>query len=106
MTNKTHTALRDFDREWKTGDRARARQIACDYVETHKSEVEAQISKAIQALREAKMTSPPTVEELVSLVDQYREAQDESSRLLVSAYLKARHGNQVIVGRGNIGGRS
>jgi len=77
----------DFDREWKEGDRAKAKAIAQKYVNT---------DPAFSML--TSMLEGLTIEELVALIDRKRTASDEDGRRRVDMYLLVNREPQRIVG--------
>lgn len=57
---------------------------------------------AVRALRESHIDDPPSLPELVALVDQYRAQGDEASLLVTEMIIQADHGPQQIKGRGAV----
>lgn len=91
----------EFEREWRTGDRARAREMAREYAEADRTRLDQWIFDAVQASRAGALV---TREELVRLVDQYRELGDETARLLVEMILLVDYPPQRITGDIRIAG--
>jgi hypothetical protein len=83
--------IKKFDREWRTGDRAKAKGLAKSYVDAHREEIN-------------KLLAPYTREQLVELIDQYRQVGREEDRLVVDMYLLSEYEPQKITGELNIGG--
>lgn len=77
--------LRAFDAEWRTGDRAVAKQLAIAYVAAHPE------------LRERFRNSD--IGEIVSYIDTMRRTNDELSRIEADVYLLALHEPQAITGK-------
>lgn len=90
--------LRDYDKEWKTGDRVKAKEMAKAYVAENKSAIEVLINSAVRALREFKLNDPASIPELVELVSLYRQNGGEDDRILLDMYLMAEHEPQKITG--------
>jgi len=81
--------LADIDREWKTGDRGRARELATEYVNANPDRF-----AAYESL---------TIPELVGFVSTFRANGNEEGRQLVDAFLLARHEPQKIGGEMRVG---
>jgi hypothetical protein len=94
----------DFEREWRTGDRGRAREMAREYVQSDRDRLEVVTREAIRALRSESLDAPATRDELVRLVDRYRELGDDESRLLLEMLLLADYPPQEIIGEVHITG--
>lgn len=97
------TELEQFDAEWKTGDRAAARDMAKAYVAANRDAIMPTLRGAIRTLREARLDDDPDIPDLVRLVDNYRAAGDEESRILVDMLLLANYQPQQITGSVNLG---
>lgn len=82
-------ALQAWDREWKTGDRVHAKELAIAYVDAHPGVRDDYLGWTI-----------PT---LVSLIDDCRAAGNEAQRMEIDVYLLAVHPPQLIEGVGGIG---
>ena len=82
--------LERFDHEWKKGDRALAKELAKEWVAAHPA-IEQTLGQY-------------TIEDLVRFVDRYREAGEESDRIITDMYLLAKFPPQRIVGSFAIGG--
>ena len=78
-------ALAAFDREWKAGNRERAKQMARDYVEGHRDELTPHL--------EGK-----SIHELVGMVSAYRGMGREGDRIIVDMWLLAEHPPQHVTG--------
>lgn len=61
---------------------------------------------AVRALRESHIDDPPSLPELVALVDQYRQQGDEASRVVIEMVIQAEHGPQKIRGAGAVAARA
>lgn len=90
--------VREFDLERITHEHRRgrtdvARELAAELAEAHR--------KALEPV-----FRPYTLEQLVSLVDYYREAGRRVDELVVCAWIMAEYGPQHITGFGHIGGRA
>lgn len=57
--------------------------------------------QAVRALRLARLDNTPNLLELVELVDQYRDQEDEDSKVVVEMLIQAEHGPQRIRGVGH-----
>ena len=79
-----------FDREWRDGDRERARQIAADYVAANRARFDAIADK--------------NIEELVGLVGIARSEGREDARVLIDMWLLVAHAPQRIEGSAHVGG--
>lgn len=73
----------DFEDEWRTGDRAKAKEIAVNYVKDKK------VFGKYEGL---------SLEQLVALVDLARQKNDEEERRRIDVYLLAIHPPQQIGG--------
>lgn len=91
-------ALSDFNEEWRSGDRAKARTMAEEYVAANREALDATIRDAVREYREAHLDDPVTLEDMVRLVSAYRAQGDETSRTLVDMALLAKFEPQVITG--------
>lgn len=80
--------IADFDREWKEGDREKARQMARDYVAANR--------ERLQALE--RLTLP----DLVERVSQCRAEGREEDRLVTDMWLLSEYQPQKIVGGINL----
>lgn len=87
----SNDALFAIDAEWKTGDRARAREMAKEFVAENRD---------VLAPRFGGMDIPA----LVAMVSHYRGVGDEANRILVDTWLLSEHQPQVIGGVFNLGG--
>lgn len=86
---KAATPYAEFDAEWKTGDRDKARQIASAYV----------LEKGDYFAKWADLS----VEQLVTMVDEAREQNQEDRRIELDMYLLHRFAPQHITGKLNQG---
>lgn len=77
--------LAEFDREWRTGDRERARELACAYVAAHRAAL-------------APYLGGLSIDELVALVTAYRGMGREDDRIVVDMWLLSEHPPQQISG--------
>lgn len=80
----------EFDQEWQSGDRDRAREMAREYVQAHASMLGPMLTA--------------TIEELVAMVTICRRNGDEENRIIADMVLQVVHGPQDITGTANIGG--
>ena len=80
----------EFQQEWVSGDREKARAMASEYVSAHALELEPWRSASI--------------EETVALVTHFRNAGEEQSRIIADMALLAWHAPQQITGTALIGG--
>lgn len=84
--------LERFEHEWHHGDRGLARDLAKEYVAAHPAVVES--------------LAAYTLEDIVRLIDQYRELGRESDRIVADMYLLATYPPQMVAGAVAIGGGS
>lgn len=80
-----------FDYEWREGDRARAKDLAAEFVRDHESELGPLLERY-------------TRDDLVRLVEQYRDAHRNTDRLIADMWLMAKYDPQRVYGSMNIGG--
>ena len=93
-----NAAIEAFDNEWKTGDRAKAKEMAREYVEANRDNLMANIQAAVRTVREARLDDSPSIVDLVDLVSAYRAAGFEEDRILVDMVLLADYQPQRITG--------
>jgi len=79
-----------FEREWRTGDRAKAKQMARAYVETHRPALTRQLASY-------------TREDLVGLIEQYRATGCAEDRIIADMWLLSEYDPQQISGDLNLG---
>lgn len=79
------TALQEFDQEWKTGDRVKAKQMAIDYVNEHR-----------EALTTVLGQLP--IETLVALISGYRKVGRDADRVIADMWLLSEYEPQHIGG--------
>lgn len=96
--------VEEFDQVWKSGDRERAKAIAIEYVGQNRDNLDALIQGAVRAYRQARLDAPPSLQELVALVDAFRGQGDEASRLTIDMVLLAGYEPQEIKGKLHLGG--
>ena len=82
-------SLGAWKQEWETGDRVVARQLAENYVDTHREELEGRFAHM-------------TLEECVKLVDMYRSAKNTEQRLTVDIWLMSEYPPQRIGGTAEV----
>ncbi len=82
--------LQRFDREWRTGNRDRARQMARNYVASHREEI-------------APVLQPLTLAEIVVLVGEYRARGLETDRIIADMWLLTEYPPQHITGTVSLG---
>lgn len=83
MTDTEH--ILRFDHEWRVGDRAVAVQLAKEYVNQHRPALAEQLIKF-------------TLDDMVKLIDQYREAGQHENRLIAEMWLLSEYKPQDITG--------
>ncbi len=93
-----------FDQEWKHGDKATAREMAKVYVEGHRANLMANLTTAVRKVREAHLDDPPSIPDLVSLVDAYRKKGWEEDRIIVDMVLLAGYEPQKVTGELRLSG--
>lgn len=81
-----------FDREWREGDRERATEMAREYIDEHR-----------EAL--APLLEPMSLEDVVSLIDQYRKVGREEDRIVADMWLLVNYPPQNISGTFHLGGK-
>lgn len=97
------TAVDDFAKAMREKRAEDAREIAADALTPgHRNAARL----AVRALREAHLDDPPSLPELVALVDQYRLQGDEASRIVTEMIIQADHGPQKIRGVGAVAARA
>lgn len=82
--------LTRFDWEWKHGDRALARELAKEYIFAHRE----QLAPHLENL---------TLEDMVKMIDMYREYGREDDRIIVDMWLLTYYDPQKISGAITIG---
>jgi len=87
-----------FDQEWKTGDRAKAKEMAKAWVEANAELVMPNLEAGVRALREARLSDPVAIPDLVALVSAYRAQGREADRIMVDMVLLAGYEPQSISG--------
>jgi len=83
-------AIAKFDKEWREGDRAKAKEMAVAYVADNRATL-------------LRLYGSTTRDELVGLVTQYRDTGDNEARIMVDMWLLAGFEPQKISGSINIG---
>lgn len=91
-------AIEAFDNEWKTGDRAKAKEMAREYVAANRDGLMENIQVAVRAVREARLNDSPSLTDMVDLVTAYRNAGREEDRIVVDMVLLADYQPQKIAG--------
>lgn len=79
-----------FESEWRTGDRAKAKQMARAYVTRHRPALIQQLASC-------------TREDLVELIEQYRAAGRAEDRIVADIWLLSEYDPQQISGDLNLG---
>jgi hypothetical protein len=79
-------ALKDFDHEWKTGDRNKAKKLAQEYVDANADELTAKYAQF-------------GIPELVPMVDAARDAKDEATVVEIDMWLLTKHPQQHVTGK-------
>ena len=74
-----------FDKEWKSGDRAKAKEMAKEFVDANRASLAPQLE-------------PYTREELVELVGAYRRAGREADRRIADMWLLSEYAPVRVVG--------
>lgn len=90
--------LEAFDREWKQGDRAKARELAKAFIAENRDDLMGDLRAAVRTVREAHLDDDPSITDLVQLVDAYREKGWAEDVLKVDMLLLADYEPQVIRG--------
>ncbi len=79
-----------FDKEWRTGDREKAKLLARAYVADNRERLASSLASLARG-------------ELVALVSEYRKAGKDTERIIVDMWLISEYEPQKITGKINIG---